>query len=164
MVTILEKRLLETGDTRLLETGGDLLLEISPSDLNGYRLLEDGSYRLLETGERRLLEGFLSGSPFLIGFGISGNIGKVGDPDPLNVNGIYQMRMTKKGKVPIKMKFYTPANPETIPQQANRQKFADAMTAWGNLTDEQKTVYNKRAKKRQMFGWGLFIREYYQAN
>ena len=62
------------------------------------------------------------------------------------------------------MKFYTPTNPQTIPQQANRTKFANAMTAWGALTDEEKGVYNTRAKKRNMFGWGLFIREYYQAN
>jgi len=77
---------------------------------------------------------------------------------------VYQMRMTRRGKVPIKMKFYTPTNPQTVPQEANRQKFADAMSAWGALTMEQKSVYNQRAKKRQMFGWGLFIREYYQAN
>lgn len=100
---------------------------------------------------------------FLFGFGLSGNIGKEGDADPLGVNGIYQMRMTKRGKVPIKMKFYRPTNPQTVPQQANRQKFADAMTAWGALSSGEKAVYNERAKKRQMFGWGLFIREYYQA-
>lgn len=102
--------------------------------------------------------------PFLIGFQISGRIGKEGDPDPLGVNGIYQNRLTKRGKVPIKMKFYTPTNPQTEAQQANRQKFADAMTAWGNLTAPQKATYTERAKKRGMFGWGLFIREYYQSN
>ena len=128
------------------------------------RLLETGDKLLLETGDERLLEDYTYQIPFLIGFQISGRIGKTGDPDPLNVNGIYQNRMTKKGKVPIKMKFYTPTNPQTAPQQANRQKFTDAMTAWGNLTNEQKEVYNVRAKKRQMFGWGLFIREYYSAN
>lgn len=101
---------------------------------------------------------------FLLGFNISGNIGKPGDPDPLNVNGIYQMRMTKRGKRPIKMKFYTPTNPQTEPQEANRSKFADAMFAWGALSSEEKGVYNVRAKKRNMFGHGLFIREYYQSN
>ena len=35
-------------------------------------------------------------APFLIGFGVSGRIGKEGQADPLNVNGIWQMRMTKK--------------------------------------------------------------------
>lgn len=101
---------------------------------------------------------------FFLGLGVSGRIGKVGDADPLGVNGIWQMRMTKRGKVPIKMKFYTPTNPQTVPQQANRTKFANAMTAWGALSSGDKAVYNARAKKRQMFGWGLFIREYYQAN
>ena len=101
---------------------------------------------------------------FLLGFGVSGRIGKVGDPDPLNVNGIWQMRMTKQGKKPVKMKFYTPTNPQTVPQQANRTKFANAMAAWMALSSGDKAVYNARAKKRNMFGWGLFIREYYQSN
>lgn len=78
--------------------------------------------------------------------------------------GIYQMRLTKRGKVPVRMRFYEPTNPESTPQQANRTKFADAVAAWMALTSEQKASYTKRAKKRGMFGWGLFIREYYQAN
>lgn len=101
--------------------------------------------------------------PFFLGLGVSGKLGKPNAADPLGVYGIYQMRMTKRGKVPIKMKFYTPTNPQTEAQEANRQKFADAMTAWGALSSGEKAVYNERAKKRQMFGWGLFIREYYQA-
>lgn len=102
--------------------------------------------------------------PFLLGFCVSGKLGKPTSPDPLNVNGIWQMRMTKRGKRPVKMKFYTPTNPRTVPQQSNRTKFANAMVAWGNLTVEQKSAYNNRAKRRNMFGWGLFIREYYQSN
>lgn len=101
---------------------------------------------------------------FLLGFYISGNIGKASDPDPLGVNGIYQMRMTKTGKRPIKMKFYVPTNPQTEPQEANRSKFATAMSEWMSLTTEQKQAYTDRAKKRNMFGHGLFIREYYQSH
>lgn len=102
--------------------------------------------------------------PFFLGFGVSGRIGKEGDEDPLGVNGIWQMRKTKRGKRPVKMKFYTPTNPQTVPQEANRTKFANAMSAWGALSSGDKAVYNGRAKKRNMFGWGLFIREYYQSN
>lgn len=102
--------------------------------------------------------------PFLLGFGVSGKLGKNWTSDPLNVRGIYQMRMTKRGKVPVKMKFYAPTNPMTEAQQANRQKFADAMSAWGELTTEQKNAYNVRARRRNMFGWGLFIREFYQSS
>lgn len=103
-------------------------------------------------------------NPFLTGFYISGNIGKPGDADPLGVNGIYQMRMTKTGKRPIKMKFYVPTNPQTVPQEANRTKFATAMAEWMSLTAPQKQAYTDRAKKRNMFGHGLFIREYYQSH
>ncbi len=101
---------------------------------------------------------------FFLGYGVSGRIGREGESDPLNVNGIWQMRKTKRGKRPIKMKFYRPTNPQTEAQQANRAKFAAAMAAWQALSSGDKAVYNARAKKRQMFGWGLFIREYYQAN
>lgn len=99
-----------------------------------------------------------------LGFGVSGKLGHPAKPDPLNVYGIWQMRMTRRGKVPLKMKFYRPTNPRSPAQQANRQKFANAMAAWQALTNQEKNAYNERAKKRQMFGWGLFIREYYSAN
>jgi hypothetical protein len=124
------------------------------------RLLENGNKRLLETNFRLLLER----QPAFLAFGLSGRIGKSGDSDPYGVNGIYQMRMTKRGKVPVKMRFYAPTNPQTQPQEANRTKFAAAMSGWMALTDEQKAAYIQRAKRRGMFGWGLFIREYYQSN
>jgi len=101
---------------------------------------------------------------FFLGIGLSGKLGKPNASDLLGVHGIYQMRMTKRGKVPIKMKFYAPTNPRSIAQQANRQKFTDAMTAWQALTAAERKMYNDRAKRRSMFGWGLYIREYYQAN
>lgn len=100
----------------------------------------------------------------LLGWSVRKKLGRSDLPDPLGLFGIWQMRMTKRGKVPIRMKFYTPTNPRTVPQQANRQKFADAMAAWQELTDEQKDAYNVRAKKRGWFGRNLFIREYYQSN
>jgi hypothetical protein len=93
-----------------------------------------------------------------------GKLGRVSLPDPCGVFGIYQMRHTKKGKQVIKMKFYAPTNPRTQKQQANRQKFAAAMAEWQNLTREEKQAYNIRAKKVRKFGWGLFIREYYQSH
>lgn len=78
--------------------------------------------------------------------------------------GIYQSRLTRRGKVPIRMKFYRPTDPKTSIQQANRMKFASAMSAWQGLTNEEKLLYDKRAKKIGLFGRNLFIREYYQAN
>lgn len=97
-------------------------------------------------------------------FGLSGKLGKPEDDDIHDVNGIYQMRMTKRGKRPVRMVFYTPTNPQTEIQEANRSKFATAMSNWQALSSGDKAVYNERAKKRKMFGHGLFIREYYQAN
>lgn len=102
--------------------------------------------------------------PFFVGFMPYGKLGEEGEPDPLRVKGIWHRRMVRGQKVSIRMKFYRPTNPETEPQQANRAKFAAAMSAWGALTENQKSGYIKRAKKRGMNGWGLFIREYYQNN
>lgn len=104
------------------------------------------------------------GGPLIVGWGITGKLGRPEWDDPLNVYGIWQMRMTKKGKIPIKMKFYEPSNPQTTVQQANRQKFADAVAEWMSLTPEEKKDYNKRARKIRLFGWNLFIREYYQSH
>lgn len=97
---------------------------------------------------------------WILGSQIQKKLGKSGDEDPWNLRGIYQMRMTKKGKVPIKMRFYRPTDPKTPEQQAGRMKFKDAMLAWQGLTTGQKAVYTERAKPMQMFGHNLFIREF----
>jgi len=157
-------RLLENGATRLLESGGDLLLETSIIYPAGYRLLETGDYRLLETGSRRLFETDLNFLPFPLGFYVRKKLGKPGQLDPYGVFGIWQMRMTRTGKRPIKMKFYSPTNPKSVPQEANRAKFAAAMSAWMALTTEQKQSYTVRAKRRNMFGWGLFVRDYFMSH
>lgn len=97
-------------------------------------------------------------------FQIRKKLGNPTAPDPLDINGIYQVRRVKGTQKTVRMVFYAPTNPRTEAQQANRQKFADAMSAWGALTPEEKLAYNKRGKKRQTFGWCLFIREYYQTH
>lgn len=86
--------------------------------------------------------------------------GSNGVDDSLLPYGIYQMRHTNIGYVPIRMKFYAPSNPQTEAQQANRSAFADAVANWHNLTDEEKEIYNKRARGRGMYGFNLFIREH----
>lgn len=85
-----------------------------------------------------------------------------GDMD--NIWGIYQRRHNKDKTIFARLKFYNPKNPQTIPQQANRNKFTAGMVAWGNLTSEQKAVYNGRAKKIHLHGVNLFLREYLNSN
>jgi len=74
--------------------------------------------------------------------------------------GIYQ-NDTKLGTQRMrKGVFYIPANPRTEEQQANRNKFIAALTAWKALTDEQKLVYIERAKGKSMTGYNVFVKEY----
>ncbi len=95
-----------------------------------------------------------------IGIKIRKKLGHVGAADPKGVYGIYQVR-TKWGKhIQVKEKFYVPKNPQTGPQQANRQKLTDAVAAWQALTDQQKAVYNKNAIGKGMSGYNLFLSEY----
>jgi hypothetical protein len=91
-------------------------------------------------------------------------LGRVGDPDPLGVNGIYQRRHTKNGVYSIKMKFYTPTNPNTPAQVANRTKFQSAMFAWNALTPEQRIPYTEKAKRQMLRPHNVFVREYYKNN
>lgn len=74
--------------------------------------------------------------------------------------GIYQQRKCHEGKVNIRMRFYWPFNPQTGPQQTNRGKFAAGVTAWQNLTSEQKQVYYINAKGKKLSGYNLFLRGY----
>lgn len=74
--------------------------------------------------------------------------------------GIYQIRTRGGHRTHVQMIHYKPTNPQTETQQANRQKYADGVAAWQSLTDEQKSVYNSKAKSKRMSGYNLFLREY----
>jgi len=98
---------------------------------------------------------------FMLAWQLRKKLGKLGSPDPLGVYGIYRVRSIKGTQRTEKMPFYKPTNPRTPAQQANRQKFADAMFAWKNLTELEKERYNKEAKSKMLFGWNVFIKEYF---
>jgi hypothetical protein len=74
--------------------------------------------------------------------------------------GVYRVRHYLGKKYKEKMDFYTYVITHTEGQNVNRTKFADAVAVWQALTVEQKSVYNKRAVGRHMFGYHLFLREY----
>jgi len=97
-------------------------------------------------------------------FGVSrfgyGQFG-AGDIQPLEPwHGIYQMRATRWGVIPYRSKFYRPSQPNTEKQINIRKKFADAVTAWQSLTDQEKNEYNERAKHLPKYGYHIFISEY----
>lgn len=63
------------------------------------------------------------------------------------------------------------SNPQTPAQQANRGKFADAVAAWHDLSEAEKSEYNEKGKLRKtcrkkwplprgMSGINLFVSEY----
>jgi len=85
-----------------------------------------------------------------------------GDGD--NLWGIYQRRHNKGKVVYARLKFYIPKNPRTAPQQSHRAKFTAGMTAWANLTENEKASYNERAKSLSLHGVNLYMREYLKSN
>jgi len=87
-------------------------------------------------------------------FGAENEIGR-------DFDGVYQMRNCVEGKIPVKMRFQlTREETPTAPRVANWNKFAAAVAAWQALTDEQKKVYNDRAKGTNKTGFNLYIKEY----
>lgn len=80
--------------------------------------------------------------------------------DPILLSGIYR-RDNVTGKVKYyRSPYYIVGNPRTELQQANRQKYADGVLAWQNLTDEQKIPYNIKSKGKHMSGYNVFLKEY----
>lgn len=63
-------------------------------------------------------------------------------------------------RIYVQMRDCTPGNPRTVPQQANRGKFRDAMDAWKALTPLEKEVWNEKARKKSRYGHHLFISWY----
>lgn len=102
----------------------------------------------------------ISGCNNGIGMRIRKRLGKPGSPDPKGLFGIYRVRHRWGKVIQEKLPFYTPTNPQTVPQQANRQKLTNAVTAWQALTPTQKAVYNKNAIGKEMSGYNLFLSEY----
>lgn len=96
-------------------------------------------------------------------------VGRAGDRS--RMGGIYQRRALAKNPTPVEgtnaeplpyivMRNYAPTNPQTTAQQANRAKFADAMTAWQSLTDDEKLIYHKQGSRIGLTGHNVFIRGY----
>jgi hypothetical protein len=80
--------------------------------------------------------------------------------DIIVLSGIYRTdNITGETKI-YREPYYITKNPRTTLQQANRQKFADAVAGWHLLTEEEKNQYNKRAKPLKIEGFNLYIREY----
>lgn len=73
---------------------------------------------------------------------------------------VYQQKQTKEGKRTSKMAYVIPTNPRTELQQANRAKFANAVSAWQVLDESTKAKYHRRATSLHMSGYNLFISEY----
>lgn len=78
----------------------------------------------------------------------------------LLLSGVYQNRKSLGVNGTLRMKYYQPLNPRTIPQQANRSKFANAIIAWQGLTFAEKLVYNSRAVGKHKSGYNIKISEY----
>lgn len=85
--------------------------------------------------------------------------GKIIHSNP-EIEGIYQRQPTEDGQIVRKLKLYEPTNPQTEEQQAWRGTFADAVQAWQNLTEEEKSVYNNRAEGKKLSGYNLFLSQY----
>lgn len=74
--------------------------------------------------------------------------------------GIYQVRRVNGKKIPYKLKFYRPTNPQTVNQQSRRAVFADGIIHWRALTSDEKKSLNIRARRVRMSGYNLYLREY----
>ncbi len=74
--------------------------------------------------------------------------------------GVYQKMEANGDVIFVKKHFYIPKDPKTAGQLTQRNKFRDGMIAWGNLTTEQKEVYNKRGSKLGLPGQNVFLKEY----
>lgn len=57
-----------------------------------------------------------------------------------------------------------PTNPQTVPQQAWRSVFTDAITAWHGLTSDQKIAWKVKGMRKRLPGYNMFISSYLQSH
>lgn len=88
---------------------------------------------------------------FLMGQEARGSIAKVKTYRVRTGNGHYGSTLGQKYQ--DTMDYYTPTNPQSGPQQANRANFAGVVADAKALTEEQKLPYIERAKARGGQSW-----------
>jgi alpha-ketoglutarate-dependent taurine dioxygenase len=57
-----------------------------------------------------------------------------------------------------------PRNPDTECQRQNRKTFADAVKSWQALSAEEKRSFNRKAMRKRMSGYNLFISQYMKSS
>jgi len=122
--------------------------------------------RAFELGEKVLGQGLLGEEEIEAlynGYGVCENGYCLYGSDNLRW-GLYQQRNENGRSFSIRTRFVVPKNPRTETQQNWRAVFIAAMAAWKLLTENQKSVYNERAKRFQIHGVNLFVREWLNSN
>ena len=90
------------------------------------------------------------------------------------ISGIYSRKLIAKGAAVTDpkaegrwgtscMKFYLPTNRRKPAQQAWRVIFADGVTQYHSLTDDERDILYKKATTRGMTGFNLFMSHWLQA-
>lgn len=102
-------------------------------------------------------------------FGYSGGYGLMRNGRKRNgfysqYSGIYFTQTTPYQRYQAVKPFYTPTNPRTTAQQAQRAKFGAAIGAYRALTDIQKASYSKRGIRYQLSGYVFFMQTYLRSH
>jgi len=104
---------------------------------------------------------FLGSSIFgFSNFGIDDTKVKIGNDKEIVLTGIYALKHLNGKRFYARHNYYLPYNPRTEIQQSNRLTFKNAVIAWQGLTENERLLYNKRAKNKNYSGYNLFISEY----
>jgi len=78
--------------------------------------------------------------------------------------GIYQKKKTFVGNRVSRMRYYRPTNPQTETQQAWRAVLAAGWTEYALLTEDEKVLLSKQARRLRMSGPNLFMRRWLLSN
>lgn len=68
-----------------------------------------------------------------------------------------------KNKIIVKEKFYTPYNPQTVPQQSWRNYFATVLASWQALTENEKDIWRKYSYPEHMSGYNRYLSKHLNA-
>jgi hypothetical protein len=117
-----------------------------------HRFYGQSMYAFSEYGEQEIYIRADKGPPIKYVSDEAGN--------PIDFAGIYRRDNVTGKIIHYREPYYIPKNPRTEDQQAQRAKITAGVAEWQALTEEQKEVYNKRAKRKKISGYNLFIKEY----
>ncbi len=84
----------------------------------------------------------------------------MGGPGAVISGKVDNLVFYQRGRGTYVRRYTKPKNPNTVPQQAQRGRFAAAVAAWKGLSAEARADWQQRARRERRTGYAMFVGQF----